>query len=130
GVSRRASVPRCPHRQEHPRRRGARAGAHRHPDPRPSQELLSGRTMTIVESDTLSARDAVLTAIAGETIVSTLARTAAAHPNAPAYSDRVLSDADREAGRTWRTLTWSEFRLSALVTAAGLVGLGVQPGDR
>jgi long-chain acyl-CoA synthetase len=61
--------------------------------------------------------------IAGLTLCGLLNRTAAEHPEMPAYSDRE-PDAD------WQTLTWSQFRDAVMRLAAGLVRLGLRPGDR
>src|SRR5207245_7107690 len=52
-----------------------------------------------------------------------LERTAADHGDEPAYSDR-------DGDGPWQTLTWREFRDRALRLAAGLVRLGLEPGDR
>jgi long-chain acyl-CoA synthetase len=75
--------------------------------------------------DVLTERDRVERLVAGRTLVDALAGTAAAHADEPAYSDRHhASD-----GAAWRTLTWRETRELALDVAAGLVALGVAPGD-
>ena len=61
--------------------------------------------------------------IAGVTLCGLLRQTAAAHGDEPAYSDRDGDDA-------WQTVTWREFRDQVLRLAAGLVSLGLRPGDR
>ena len=61
--------------------------------------------------------------IAGVTLCGLLEQTAASHGDDPAYSDR-------EGDGPWETLTWREFRDRVLRLAAGLVRLGLQPGDR
>lgn len=68
-------------------------------------------------------REQILSTIDGLTLPIALARTVAEHGDQPAYSDKVGVDAG------WRTLTWNEVRERALDVAAGLVGLGVQPGE-
>ena len=60
---------------------------------------------------------------AGLTLCGLLERTAASHGDEPAYSDR-------DADGPWQTLTWREFREHVLRLAAGLVSLGLEPGDR
>ncbi|HEY8479847.1 MAG TPA: AMP-dependent synthetase/ligase [Spirillospora sp.] len=60
-------------------------------------------------------------ALAGLTICTSLAETAERHGDLPAYSDRVDGE--------WRTLTWADTRRRALETAAGLMALGLAPGD-
>jgi long-subunit acyl-CoA synthetase (AMP-forming) len=61
--------------------------------------------------------------IADLTLCGLLKATAAEHPDMPAYSDR-------EPDAPWQTLTWSQFRGAVLRLAAGLVRLGLRPGDR
>lgn len=69
-------------------------------------------------------RNAILQRIEGLTMPAALARTVEQHGDAPAYSDKVGID-----GPGWRTLTWREVRETALDAAAGLVGLGLEPGE-
>ncbi len=57
------------------------------------------------------------------TLCGLLRATADAHGDQPAYSDR-------EGDGAWETLTWQQFRDKVLQLAAGLVSLGLQPGDR
>ena len=57
------------------------------------------------------------------TLCGLLRATADAHGDQPAYSDR-------EGDGSWETLTWQQFRDQVLQLAAGLVSLGLQPGDR
>ena len=57
------------------------------------------------------------------TLCGLLRATADAHGDQPAYSDR-------EGDGAWETLSWQQFRDKVLQLAAGLVSLGLQPGDR
>ena len=57
------------------------------------------------------------------TLCGLLRATAEAHGDLPAYSDRDVDGA-------WETLSWQQFRGQVLQLAAGLVSLGLQPGDR
>jgi long-chain acyl-CoA synthetase len=59
---------------------------------------------------------------AGRTFCDLLAETAGQYPDHPAYSDT--------DGGDWQTITWQQTRQLALQVAAGLVGLGLQPGER
>ena len=61
--------------------------------------------------------------IADMTLCDLLTTTAANYADLPAYSDR-------EPGAAWQTLTWRDFRDTVLLLAAGLVRLGLKPGDR
>src|SRR5690242_10718558 len=63
--------------------------------------------------------------VAGRTLIDALADTVAAHGDEPAYSDKH----DVPEGATWRTLTWSDVQEQVYDAAAGLVSLGVEPGD-
>jgi long-chain acyl-CoA synthetase len=58
------------------------------------------------------------------TLPEALAQTVGAHPDEPAYSDRHTGGTEG-----WRTLTWSQLHEQSLDLAAGLVSLGVAPGD-
>ncbi|WP_433461496.1 AMP-dependent synthetase/ligase [Spirillospora sp. CA-128828] len=60
-------------------------------------------------------------AVAGRTICTALAETAARHGARPAYSDRIDGE--------WKTLTWADTRTRALETAAGFAALGLESGD-
>jgi len=60
---------------------------------------------------------------AGLTMCGLLRKTAADHGGEPAYSDR-------DGDTPWATLTWQQFRDQVLRLAAGLVRLGLQPGER
>ena len=60
---------------------------------------------------------------AGVTLCGLLERTSAGHGDELAYSDR-------DSDGPWQSLTWREFRDRALQLAAGLVRLGLEPGDR
>ena len=57
------------------------------------------------------------------TLCGLLRQTAEAYGDLPAYSDR-------DGDAAWQTLTWREFRDQALRLAAGLVKLGLKPGER
>lgn len=75
--------------------------------------------------DILATRAEIEQQIAGRTLPDALAVTAEKYAGDPAYSDRHhVADGD-----SWRTLTWSEVRERALDVAAGLIELGVAPGD-
>ncbi|WP_019633803.1 AMP-dependent synthetase/ligase [Actinomadura atramentaria] len=60
-------------------------------------------------------------ALAGQTVPTRLAATAAEHGDRPAYSDRGPDG--------WTTRTWAELRRDALTVAAGFVELGLSPGE-
>src|SRR5258707_2124188 len=60
---------------------------------------------------------------AGLTLCGLLLRTAEDYGDLPAYSDR-------DGDAAWQTLTWRQFRDQALRLAAGLVRLGLKPGER
>src|SRR5215469_14266263 len=60
---------------------------------------------------------------AGRTLCDALAATAERFGDLPAYSDR-------DDDGPWNTLTWAQTREQALDLAAGLIGLGLQPGYR
>jgi long-chain acyl-CoA synthetase len=76
-----------------------------------------------VTSAVIEQRAEIEAQIAGVTLCSLLEQTVASHGDDPAYSDR-------EGDGPWETLTWREFRDRVLRLAAGLVRLGLQPGDR
>jgi long-chain acyl-CoA synthetase len=59
----------------------------------------------------------------GGTMCALLAETAARSGAEPAYSDR-------DDDGPWQTITWQQARQQALELAAGLVALGLQPGER
>ena len=75
-------------------------------------------------TDVLVARKEIEAQVEGRTLVDALADTAERFADTPAYSDKIGVD-----GPGWRTLTWAQVRDTALDGAAGLVALGVQPGD-
>ncbi|WP_370062583.1 long-chain fatty acid--CoA ligase [Mycobacterium sp. MAA66] len=81
--------------------------------------------MTDRAATVLADRARIQQEIAAQTMPAMLARTAADQSDAPAYSDR--HDADPTG---WRTLTWKDMRDNTLDVAAGLIELGVNPGDR
>ncbi|MFA1547241.1 long-chain fatty acid--CoA ligase [Actinomadura chokoriensis] len=60
-------------------------------------------------------------AVAEQTVCTSLAATARAHGDRPAYADRIDGE--------WRTLTWAETRTRGLEAAAGFVALGLGAGD-
>ena len=59
----------------------------------------------------------------GRTLCGLLASTVRRRGSEPAYSDR-------DDGGPWQTITWEQTRQQALELAAGLIGLGLQPGER
>ena len=59
----------------------------------------------------------------GRTLCSLLASTVQRRGGEPAYSDR-------DDGGPWQTITWEQTRQQALELAAGLIGFGLQPGER
>ena len=71
----------------------------------------------------LAARTAIEAEVSGRTLCDVLAATAAQYGDFPAYSDR-------EGADPWQTLTWREFADTSRQLAAGLVQLGLQPGER
>lgn len=74
-------------------------------------------------TDVLAERSRIQGLIADQTLIDSLAATAEKYGDQPAYSDR------HHVSEGWRTLTWAETRQTALDVAAGLVDLGVAPGD-
>ncbi len=76
-------------------------------------------------TDVLAERSEIDAKIAGRNIAHAFADTVARLGDAPAYSDKVGID-----GPGWRTLSWTELREQGLDVAAGLIDLGVEPGDR
>jgi long-chain acyl-CoA synthetase len=66
---------------------------------------------------------AALTRVAeGRTMCDMLRQAAQRWPDLPAY-------ADRDGGGPWQKLTWAQTRDTALRLAAGLLALGLQPGE-
>ena len=59
----------------------------------------------------------------GGTVCDVLRATAGRWGSLPAY-------ADRDDDGPWHTLTWAEVRQQALELAAGMIALGLQPGER
>jgi long-chain acyl-CoA synthetase len=59
----------------------------------------------------------------GRTLCGLLASTVQRRGGEPAYSDR-------DDGGPWQTITWEQVRQQALELAAGLIGLGLRPGER
>ncbi|QCX28340.1 AMP-dependent synthetase/ligase [Nocardioides jishulii] len=74
-------------------------------------------------TDVLTERARVERILGGHTLVDHLASTASQFPDEPAYSDR------HEVSEGWRTLSWTQTREAALDVAAGLIALGVEPGQ-
>lgn len=81
-------------------------------------------TMIEADAEVLLARREIEAAIGGRTLISSLAATAAAHGKEPAYSDR------HGAESSWRTMNWRTVREMTLDVAAGLIAVGVEPGER
>ncbi len=71
----------------------------------------------------LEERAAIEAEVSGRTLPDVLASTVARYGDLPAYSDRDGAD-------PWRTVTWREFSDAVQKLAAGLVQLGLQPGER
>jgi long-chain acyl-CoA synthetase len=78
-----------------------------------------------MSNDVMAERARIEATVAGQTLADALLRTVTEHADQPAYSDKH----HRVGDEAWRTLTWSEVRESALDVAAGLIELGVEPGD-
>jgi long-chain acyl-CoA synthetase len=76
-----------------------------------------------VTSGVIAQRADIEAQTAGLTLCGLLERTAASHGDELAYSDR-------DADGPWQSVTWRDFRDEVLRLAAGLVGLGLEPGDR
>jgi len=76
-----------------------------------------------VTSAVIEERAAIGIATAGRTVCTLLHETVRAHADLPAYSEP-----DGSGG--WTTLSWGEFREAVLKLAAGLVSLGLAPGER
>jgi long-chain acyl-CoA synthetase len=68
-------------------------------------------------------REMIEAKVGGRTLCDLLSATVAEYGDLPAYSDREGDDA-------WQTVTWREYRDMALRLAAGLVSIGLEPGDR
>ncbi|HEY2552258.1 MAG TPA: AMP-dependent synthetase/ligase [Streptosporangiaceae bacterium] len=73
-------------------------------------------------NDILEQRAAMQARVAGRTLCEQLRDTAAASGDMPAYSDR--------DGGPWQTMTWQQTLQQARELAAGLIALGLQPGER
>lgn len=75
----------------------------------------------MANSDVIAERAAIDAAVEGKTLIDVFNR------NATDYADKAAihwKEAD-----SWRHLTWSEYRRSVHEAAAGLLSLGIQPGD-
>ena len=73
----------------------------------------------------LEQRAALQEVAAGRTVCDALAVAADSWPDRPAYSDR-----DGGPGSSWQTISWARTRQLSRELAAGLVALGLQPGER
>ena len=78
----------------------------------------------MTDSAVLAERAALEQEVAGRTLCDELAATADSFGERPAYSDR------DGTGGPWQTITWAQTRETALDLAAGLIALGLQPGER
>jgi len=76
-----------------------------------------------VTSEVLDQRAAMQHEWAGRTLCDALASTAEQHGDLPAYSDR-------DGSGPWHTVTWAQTREQVMQLAAGLIELGLQPGDK
>ncbi|WP_110240704.1 AMP-dependent synthetase/ligase [Nocardioides gilvus] len=74
-------------------------------------------------TDVLTERARIQTLVEGHTLLDRLDATAADWADEPAYSDR------HDVAEGWRTLTWAQTHDAACDVAAGLIALGVEPGD-
>ena len=74
-------------------------------------------------TEILEQRAAMEQAAGGRTLCDELAATAERWGGEPAFSDR-------DDNGPWHTLTWAQARQQALELAAGLIELGLQPGER
>jgi len=75
-----------------------------------------------VTSEVIEQRAQIQAQTAGLTLCRLLRETADDYGDLPAYSDR-------DGDAAWQTLTWRQFRDEVLRLAAGLVRLGLEPGD-
>ena len=73
-------------------------------------------------SEVIEQRALIQAQTAGLTLCRLLRETADDYGDLPAYSDR-------DGDAAWQTLTWRQFRDEVLRLAAGLVRLGLEPGD-
>ncbi len=71
----------------------------------------------------LEERAAIEAEVSGRTVCDVLAATVAEFGELPAYSDR-------DGDAPWQSLTWREFSDMVQKLAAGLVQLGLEPGER
>jgi long-chain acyl-CoA synthetase len=76
-------------------------------------------------TDVVEARARIEKEIAGQTLVTAFAATAAGQGDKPAYSDKIGID-----GPGWRTVSWRQLHDLALDVAGALIEAGVEPGDR
>ncbi len=80
------------------------------------------REAEAVMSEIAVQRAAMQAEWAGMTLCDALTQAAAEYGELPALSDR-------DGDGPWRTLTWAQARQQALELAAGLVEIGLQPGE-
>jgi long-chain acyl-CoA synthetase len=76
-------------------------------------------------TDVLADRARIEEQVAGRTLIDALADTVEKYGDEAAYSDRHHTP----EGESWRSITWTQTRELGLDAAAGLIQLGVQPGD-
>ena len=77
----------------------------------------------MTDSAVLAERAALEQEVAGRTLCDELAAAADSFGERPAYSDR-------DGAGPWQTITWAQTRQATLDLAAGLIALGLQPGER
>lgn len=75
----------------------------------------------MASNDVTAERAAIDAAVEGKTLTDVFNR------NATEYADKAAIH--WKEGDTWRHLTWSQYRKSVHEAAAGLLSLGIQPGD-
>ena len=76
-------------------------------------------------TDVLADRARIEEQVAGRTLIDALADTVEEYGDEAAYSDRHHT----AEGESWRSITWTQTRELGLDAGAGLIELGVQPGD-
>lgn len=75
----------------------------------------------MADNDVYTERAAIDAAVEGKTLIDVFNRNATEHADKAAIHWK--------AGDIWRHLTWSQYRNSVHEAAAGLLSLGIQPGD-
>jgi long-chain acyl-CoA synthetase len=78
----------------------------------------------VADETTLAQRAEIERLAAGRTFCDLLESAAQQHGGEPAYSDTW------DGGASWATITWEQTRELAFQVAAGLIALGLQPGER